>query len=181
METTLNQPLEPCGETTPSDDGTTTKWKTVPGYEEFEVTVDGQIRENGGPPRLRVAGTGHIYVLRRHSRPALLVHRAVLLAFRGPPEPGQICRHRDDNPAHNHLDNLVWGTKKENAEDRERNAIHKNPGWTEERKLLERIKALEADNLRLKTQNMRFAATIMNLMADRNLRITKSLLQELGL
>jgi hypothetical protein len=161
-------------------DMTSVEWRVVPGYEEFEVSRDGAIRENGGPARVRVAGSGHIYVLRTKSRPALLVHRGVLLAFEGPCPPGHVCRHLDDNPANNKFDNLRWGTKKENAEDRVRNASTK-PGWTDERRSLERIKQLEEENLALRTQNMRFKATIMNFVADRSTRITQSLLKELGL
>jgi len=187
MEKTMNQALSSSGSTDQPEAGGTTVWKRVPGHDEFEVTADGQIRENGGPARIRVAGSGHIYALRTFSRPAILVHRAVLMAWDRLPRDGEVCRHLDDNPANNvwspdpARNNLVWGTKKQNAQDRVSNAPAKNPGWTEERRLLERIKALEEDNLKLKTTNMRLRASIMNLMADRNHRITASLLKELGL
>jgi hypothetical protein len=165
---------------------TSVDWRRVPGYEEFEVTRDGAIRENGGPARLRVAGSGHLYVLRTKSRPALLVHRAVLLAFEGPCPPGHVCRHLNDNPADNRwsddptLNNLKWGTKKQNAEDRVRNTPTK-PGWTDERRLLELIKHLEEDNSRLRAQNMRLKATVMNFIANRDHRVTESLKKDLGL
>lgn len=176
----MNQPLNESGNK-PEEPGATTVWKTVPGYPEFEVTIDGQIRENGGPARIRVAGTGHVYVLRTNSRPSLLVHRAVLMAFDRLPLPGEVCRHLDDNPAHNHRSNLKWGTKKENAEDRVANAPAKNPNWTAERRLLERIKALEESDAELRAQNMRLKATIMNLMADRTAKIGPRVKQDLGL
>ena len=181
-ETMLNQQQQNSGEEPIEDGGTTplTVWKVVPGYEEFEVNEEGGIRENGGPARIRVAGSGHIYVLRTHSRPALLVHRGVLLAFEGPCPPGHVCRHLDDNPANNRRTNLKWGTKKENAEDRVRNAPTK-PGWTDERRSLERIKQLEEENAALRATNMRLRATVMNFIADRNHRVTQSLLKELGL
>jgi len=186
---TLSLPTETSPSQQPSDSGdlqtdvgsSTVVWRTVPGYPEFEVNENGDIRENGGPARVRVAGSGHIYVLRSHSRPALLVHRAVLMAWDRLPQPGEVCRHKDDNPANNVRSNLVWGTKKENAEDRITNAPAKNPRWTEERRLLERIKGLEEENLKLKTTNMRLKASIMNIMADRSYTITQSLLRELGL
>lgn len=173
----------------PTEAGSNTapqEWRRVPGYDEFEVTADGAIRENGGPARLRVAGSGHLYVLRTFSRPALLVHRGVLLAFEGPCPPGHVCRHLNDNPADNRWsadptkNNLKWGTKKQNAEDRVRNASSK-PGWTDERRHLERIKQLEEENAQLRAQSMRLKATIMNFIADRSFRITQSLLKELGL
>lgn len=48
------------------------------------------------------------------------LHRLILLAFVGKPDPGQETRHLDGNPANNRLDNLAWGTKQENAADRVR-------------------------------------------------------------
>ncbi len=45
------------------------------------------------------------------------VHRLVLEAFIGPSPPGMECRHLDGNPRNNNLDNLKWGTKKENMQD----------------------------------------------------------------
>lgn len=46
------------------------------------------------------------------------IHRLVLLTFVGPCPDGMECRHLDGNPANNHLKNLQWGTKEENAQDR---------------------------------------------------------------
>jgi HNH endonuclease len=178
METDSSPQLRTSGNE--PDEAGTSKWKVVPGYEEFEVTVAGEIRENGGPARIRVAQSGHIYVLRTKSRPALLVHRAVLMAFDRLPRPGEVCRHLDDNPANNRLENLKWGTKKENAADRIANAPGKTP-WTEERRLLERIKALEAENGAIKQTNLRLRAALLNLLADRNARVTEPLKKELGL
>lgn len=183
----MNLPLSSSGSTDQPEAGGITVWKPVPGYPEFMVTADGQVKENGGPARVRIAGSGHVYVLRSNSRPALLVHRAVLMAWDRLPRDGEVCRHLDDNPANNRFstdpakNNLSWGTKKQNAADRIANAPAKNPAWTEERRLLERIKGLEEENLKLKTMNMRFKATIMNFIADRSHRVTESLLKDLGL
>jgi hypothetical protein len=179
MEMILNQPLNDSGVAL-ADNGSTTEWRVVPGYPEFIVNQLGEIKENHGPARIRVAGSGHIYVLRSHSRAALLVHRAILLAFVGEPRIGDVARHLNDNPADNRLANLKWGTKKENAEDRVRNAPIKHE-WTGERRLLERIKVLEVENMKLKLSNMKLKAAVMNLMADRSTKITQSLLSELGL
>lgn len=66
---------------------------------------------------------GHLYVLLRvgGKQIKMFIHRAVLLAFRGEPKPGEESRHLDDNPANNRLENLVWGTRLENVEDKRRN------------------------------------------------------------
>jgi hypothetical protein len=46
-----------------------------------------------------------------------LVHSLVAKAFIGPRPPGQHVRHADHNGLNNRLDNLSYGTGKENAED----------------------------------------------------------------
>lgn len=48
------------------------------------------------------------------------VHRLVLLSFVGPCPKGQNTRHLDGSRSNNKLDNLKWGTPKEQAEDRNR-------------------------------------------------------------
>lgn len=49
-----------------------------------------------------------------------LVHRLILEAFVGPCPEGMECRHLDGDPSNNRLENLRWGTPKENAADRVR-------------------------------------------------------------
>ena len=46
------------------------------------------------------------------------VHTIVLTAFKGPPVAGRECRHLDGNPRNNCLNNLKWGTRKENHADK---------------------------------------------------------------
>ena len=84
-------------------------------------TAAGDIR---GPRKiLRPMRTksGHLYVLtplpRRPRK--LFVHRAVMLAFIGPPPSADHeVRHLDGNPEHNALTNLRWGTRLENSHDK---------------------------------------------------------------
>jgi hypothetical protein len=59
---------------------------------------------------------GHmtVYLGRKDQR---FVHRLVLEAFVGPCPEGMECRHKDGNPGNNRLDNLAWGTRKENHAD----------------------------------------------------------------
>ena len=46
----------------------------------------------------------------------------ILETFKGlKPTPKHMCCHRDDDRSNNHIDNLYWGTPKENLEDRTRN------------------------------------------------------------
>lgn len=46
------------------------------------------------------------------------VHRLVLEVFIGLCPKGMECRHLDGNPQNNRLDNLKWGTRSENQQDR---------------------------------------------------------------
>lgn len=53
-----------------------------------------------------------------------LVHRLVLLTFKGNPPPGKNdCRHIDDNKANNQLSNLRWGSRKRNMKDAIKNGL----------------------------------------------------------
>jgi HNH endonuclease/NUMOD4 motif len=50
------------------------------------------------------------------------VAQLVLLAFEGPPQPGQyLARHLDDDRTNNYLSNLAWGTDSDNHADAIRN------------------------------------------------------------
>jgi hypothetical protein len=110
-------------------------WKPVPGYEEwYEVSDRGQVRswryyrdKRAVKPRLLSPG-----ILDRGKRQVWLydgsnkkrpffVHRLMLFAFVGPPSPGAVACHKDDDPSNNRLANLRWGTPLENMADRERN------------------------------------------------------------
>ncbi len=49
------------------------------------------------------------------------VHRLVAAYYLGPkPSPNHEVRHIDGDRTNNHVENLAWGTRKENADDREK-------------------------------------------------------------
>lgn len=107
-------------------------WKTIPGFpEHYEVSDDGQVRtwlvrgskKVSDNPTAMVGWFMHGYpaVLLRDvhgKRKCVRVHQAVLLAFVGPCPPGQEARHLDGSRTNNRLDNLKWGTPKENSDDK---------------------------------------------------------------
>jgi hypothetical protein len=107
-------------------------WKPIPGYPGYHASKDGQIaqwRRTGRGPYMRylkpsALKSGHMLVSvtdeqgKSHRR---YVHRLVLLAFVGEPEPGMYACHYDDDPSNNALANLRWDTPKGNGADNARN------------------------------------------------------------
>ena len=51
---------------------------------------------------------------------SVAVHRMVAFAFHGPPGPKQEVRHLNGKPWDNRIENLAWGTRKENMDDQRR-------------------------------------------------------------
>jgi hypothetical protein len=106
------------------------EWRPVVGWEPYyEVSNMGQVRrdgkllkpvptQNGADPSYRP-----LYVtlsncgVTRNVKVAILV----LSAFIGPRPLGEMVRHYNDDQDNNRLDNLKWGTDKQNGEDRARN------------------------------------------------------------
>lgn len=54
------------------------------------------------------------------------VHRLMAEAFIPNPDNLELVRHLDDDPTHNVLDNLAWGTHSDNRLDSVRNGTHAN-------------------------------------------------------
>jgi hypothetical protein len=60
------------------------------------------------------------------SRRCVKIAVLVLTAFVGPKPPGMECCHKDDNKDDNSIENLYWGTHKENMLDRDRHGLNVN-------------------------------------------------------
>lgn len=99
------------------------EWRSVIGYEDrYEVSDSGQVRnvKTGRILKPGIFGThGHYGVIlcRSGTRKAMYVHVLMLEAFRCPRPPGLIARHLDDVPERNLIENLAWGTPRENTLD----------------------------------------------------------------
>ncbi len=107
-------------------------WKHVPDFEGYQVSNFGRVRslgrlsQDGKQLRLRILRpspkpNGYMRVTLTkldgsYSQP--YVHRLVLKAFIGEPEPHQVCCHGDGDRSNNNLNNLRWGTESENQLDR---------------------------------------------------------------
>ena len=75
-------------------------------------TPNGAPRPYGGQPtKGQWDGFRFIYVLKGKT---YKVHRLVCEAFNGPPPPGAVCMHLDEDSSNNCPENLKWGTQKEN-------------------------------------------------------------------
>jgi hypothetical protein len=87
----------------------------------YEVSDQGRIRQGQNILKLGHTVDGYprigLKTAANHWRP-YCVHTLVLTAFVGPRPAGLECRHLNGNPSDNRLENLVWGTRRENVEDR---------------------------------------------------------------
>lgn len=113
------------------------EWRAIVGYEGFyEVSSLGRVRRlatmvrgNHGtwqrcPPVVLTPNCARGYptvgLCRDAKKRTIRLHKLVLEAFVGPCPPGMVCRHFPDrDPANNRLENLSWGTEKQNAADKE--------------------------------------------------------------
>jgi hypothetical protein len=120
----------------------TEEWRKIPGYPDYlEVSNLGRVRSwsTAGPKRelpyfkkissaksgpSSASGRVQIFIEYRNGKKYMRfarVGRLVLLAFVGPPPRNTECCHKDDDPLNNSIDNIYWGTRRENITDAQRN------------------------------------------------------------
>lgn len=110
-------------------------WKTIPGYERYEVSNDGQVRSwlKRGNHSSKATIAPHLMKPVRDAvnRPLVTlsnngvakrfyIHVLVLAAFVGPRPSGQEACHIDGDLQNNHIANLRWDTHKSNEQDKKR-------------------------------------------------------------
>ncbi len=98
------------------------KWAKVPGFADYQASEDGQIRSKKSgrkPVKLKQQTTkkGYlsVFLCKDGVKKNVKVHRAVLMAFRGPPGEGEEASHLDGCKTNNHINNLIWESRKDNA------------------------------------------------------------------
>jgi len=111
--------------------------KPIPGYPGYSVTIDGRVWSDNkshlrGDGWMTPQWRGYpdskkylaVHLRKGGTHKWRRVHQLVLEAWREPRPPGMFACHKDDNKANNHLDNLYWGTPKQNAQDAVRSGRH---------------------------------------------------------
>lgn len=113
------------------------EWRTIPGYEGYEVSDLGRVRSidrldargrrrKGAMLSQALQKSGHLTVSISGggSRRTVGTHVVVLEAFVGPRPEGMDACHWNDVPADNRLSNLRWDTRSANVRDSVRNGNH---------------------------------------------------------
>lgn len=99
-------------------------WKSIPRHEDYKVSSLGYIWSSKTDKILKLIlqeGYGHVFLYDGEGNSVKMrVHHAVLLAFIGEPLSDQECRHLNGDRSDNRLENLAWGTRLENVQDRRR-------------------------------------------------------------
>lgn len=101
------------------------RWKPVVGYEGwYDVSDQGRVRRIKAykttyvgrilRPSKDTRGYNGVDLCKKNIVRRFLVHRLVLMAFRGLPLPGQEGNHKNGNKADNRLKKLGWVTRSEN-------------------------------------------------------------------
>ena len=101
-------------------------WRKIEGFPKYEISNIGRIKSfYRVQPRIicltKDARSGHpmVCIKKNKKTHTFYVHKLVLIQFKGKkPTPKHECCHIDGNCENNHIDNLRWGTRKENIADR---------------------------------------------------------------
>ena len=115
------------------------KFSGVPKFPDYRVSKGGIVQSRkiygskvGGigpwwtmkPKRANKSRYFYVDLFRQVGRPERhTLHELVLITYVGPCPNGMRCRHLDDDPTNNTLDNLCWGTPADNYLDSLRNGI----------------------------------------------------------
>ena len=93
------------------------EWKQIQGFDNYEISTDGQIRNKkiGKTLKQRKDSNGYLLVnLCRNSKvQTFRVHRLVAQTFIPNPQNKQTVNHKDHNRQNNHVENLEWATHEE--------------------------------------------------------------------
>lgn len=123
--------------------GVAVAYRDVPDFPGYRVGSDGSVWScrdfHGGTtrewhrmkPGRHKFGYPQVYLCICGSRKMFQIHRLVLMAFVGLCPEGMECRHLNSDPTDNRLENLCWGSHRENVLDMVR--AGRRPEWRGER------------------------------------------------
>jgi hypothetical protein len=94
------------------------EWRQCVQSPDYLVSSDGKVmrKDSGHILKPWEKDGAHLYVKVGKSNKQQ-VHRLVAFAFLGPPPEGHECRHLNGNPKDNRVENLAWGTRRQNIDD----------------------------------------------------------------
>jgi HNH endonuclease/NUMOD4 motif len=114
-------------------------WIEIEGWPCYQVSNQGRVRsldkviiQSNGVQRFskgvvlnpwKESGYFRVDLSNDNEKQPFFVHTLVCTVFHGPCPEGLECRHLDGNEWNNLPDNLMWGTRKQNAEDAVRHRI----------------------------------------------------------
>lgn len=117
------------------------KWKRIKDYPDYEISDDGIIISHKYKnPRIMKTRKDHdgyllVGISKNNTTKTAKVHRLVAEAFIPNPNNLPVVRHLNDIPDDNRIDNLAWGTPKDNTADLIKNGNHCMKGPNKRRKV----------------------------------------------
>ena len=104
--------------------------KTIPEFENYAVTKDGQVWSKRKYIWLKPSnnGQGYLQVIlcKRGKMFSRKVHTLVLISYVSLRPGGMECRHLNGNKRNNNLYNLCWGTRSDNQKDSVKHGTHRH-------------------------------------------------------
>lgn len=90
------------------------QWKKIPGFEAYEASTLGNIRNaRGHILKPWLDGGGNYYQIQLGGGKSYSVHRLIALTYIPNPEDKPTVNHIDENKTNNCVENLEWATRSE--------------------------------------------------------------------
>ena len=123
------------------------EWKKINGYENYEVSNDGRVRNTRTDMFLSgsVNNSGYLTVGLSKDRKTKIypMHRLVALAFIDNPDKKEYVRHHDGDNMNNDVFNLYWMSCEEYRLWDYQRLIDKNVAWREAEKIRQQVAEAE--------------------------------------